>query len=116
MNGVTIVMKTNNLTFTNTERDETITFDESVEYNKKVTVESYVWTSVTDPIAMSTKKVLEVEERLKTVKDPETNEMIQVCQTTTTEKTKRDDWLGKATGIFAGLFGVSLLLTGARKL
>jgi len=116
MNNVTIAMKTNNLTFTDTERDETITFDESVEYHKKVIVESYVWTSVTDPIPMSTKKVLEVVERKKTVTDPETGEPTQVTTTTTTEKTKREDWLGKATGIFAGLFGVSLLLTGARKL
>ena len=42
-NGVTLLVKQNRLRFTQTERDEVIHYDESVQENTRVTVESFVW-------------------------------------------------------------------------
>ena len=52
-NGVTLLVKENRLNFTETERDEVINYDESVSENTRITVESYVWSSATQPTAFS---------------------------------------------------------------
>jgi len=58
--GRTVKLKTNNLNFTATERDETINIDEEVGELDGVKIEFLVWKSVDDPIAFSKKKVDEV--------------------------------------------------------
>ena len=42
-NGATLLVKENRLRFTETERDEIISYDESVLENTRITVESFVW-------------------------------------------------------------------------
>jgi hypothetical protein len=109
--GIVLGMKTNDLTFSDLQRDERLTFDENAEFNKELIIESYVWSSVQDSLALSTKKEFSVVETVKVVTDPETGEQLTVAQSQTRVKPdKRNDWLGKATGIFAGLAGISLLL------
>jgi len=58
--GRTVKLKTNNLNFTATERDETINIDEEVGELDAIKIEFLVWKSVDDPIAFSKKKVDEV--------------------------------------------------------
>jgi len=53
-NGAKIgVVKENRLNFTETEIDEVISYDESMEANTRATVESFVWSSATQPTAFS---------------------------------------------------------------
>jgi len=42
-NGVTLLVKENRLRFTQTERDEIINYDENIQENTRITVESFVW-------------------------------------------------------------------------
>ena len=58
--GSTIKLKTNNLNFTETQRDETITINEGVGDVNAVKIEFYVWKNVNEPIAFSLKKVDEI--------------------------------------------------------
>jgi len=46
-------IKQNNLNFTETERDEVISYDEDMHGNTRATVESFVWSSATQPTAFS---------------------------------------------------------------
>ena len=66
-----IVMKTNRLNFTLNERDERLQFDESVEFNTKVTVESIVWLSVQEPLPFSNKKIVKLEQKIEKRIEPE---------------------------------------------
>jgi hypothetical protein len=52
-NDVTLLVKENRLNFTETERDEVISYDESVSENTRITIESYVWSSATQPTPFS---------------------------------------------------------------
>jgi len=54
-NGVNILtsVKQNRLNFTETERDEIINYDEDMHGNTRATVESFVWSSATQPTAFS---------------------------------------------------------------
>jgi len=63
-NGVNILttVKQNTLNFTETERDEIISYDEDVKQNTRATVESFVWSSATAPIAFSKKFMIEISE------------------------------------------------------
>ena len=64
-NGVNILpyVKQNNLRFTETERDEIINFDESMEGNTRATVESFVWEWIDKPAgAFSNKYSIEISE------------------------------------------------------
>jgi len=42
-NGATLLVKENRLRFTETERDEVINYDENIQENTRITVESFVW-------------------------------------------------------------------------
>ena len=63
-NGVNILttVKQNTLNFTETERDEVLTYDEDVKQNTRATVESFVWSSATAPIAFSKKFMIDISE------------------------------------------------------
>ena len=61
-NGVTLLVKENRLNFTKTERDEIISYDESVSENTRITVESYVWSSATRPTAFSKMLMIDIKE------------------------------------------------------
>jgi len=54
-NGANILtfIKQNNLNFTATETDEVISYDEDMKGNTRATVESFVWSSATQPTAFS---------------------------------------------------------------
>jgi len=54
-NGADILtfVKENRLNFTETARDEVITYDEDMQRNTRATVESFVWSSATTPSAFS---------------------------------------------------------------
>jgi len=54
-NGVSVLpfVKQNTLRFTATERTETIQYNEGMQENTRVTVESFVWSDVTTPTAFS---------------------------------------------------------------
>jgi len=54
-NGANILtfVKENRLNFTETERDEIISYDEDMQGNTRATVESFVWSSATTPSAFS---------------------------------------------------------------
>ena len=54
--GSTIKLKTNNLNFTETQRDETITINEGVGDVNAVKIEFLVWKSLTEPIPFTLKK------------------------------------------------------------
>ena len=56
------VVKENRLNFTETERDEVISYDEDVKGNTRATVESVVWSSATQPTAFSKKFIIEISE------------------------------------------------------
>ena len=110
-----IVMKTNRLNFTLNERDERLQFDESVEFNTKVTVESIVWLSVQEPLAFSGKKIVKLEQKIEKRIDPITNQEITLCKTNGVQIIERSDWLVKAGSLLAGVLGISLLLSGVKK-
>jgi hypothetical protein len=57
-NGANILttVKTNNLNFTETERDEIINYDEDMQGNTRATVESFVWEWIDKPLAAFSKK------------------------------------------------------------
>ena len=63
-NGVNILtyVKENRLNFTETERDEIINYDEDMQGNTRATVESFVWTSATQPTAFSKMYSIEISE------------------------------------------------------
>ena len=61
-NGVTLLVKENRLNFTKTERDEIISYDESVSENTRITVESYVWSSATTPTPFSKTFMIDITE------------------------------------------------------
>ena len=58
--GRTIKLKTNNLNFTETERDERISINEGIGDIDAVKIEFLVWKSVDNPIAFSKKKITEI--------------------------------------------------------
>ena len=63
-NGVNILttVKENRLNFTETERDEVISYDEDVKQNTRATIESFVWSSATTPTAFSKKFMIDISE------------------------------------------------------
>ena len=61
-NGVTLLVKENRLNFTKTERDEIISYDESVSENTRIKVESFVWSSATRPTAFSKMLMIDIKE------------------------------------------------------
>ena len=60
-NGVVLLTKENRLNFTETERDEVINYDEDVKQNTRATIESFVWSSATQPTAFSKKFTIEID-------------------------------------------------------
>jgi len=63
-NGANILtyVKENRLNFTETERDEVISYDEDMQGNTRATVESFVWSSATAPTPFSKKYSIEISE------------------------------------------------------
>ena len=61
-NGVVLLTKENRLNFTNTERDEILSYDEDVKQNTRATVESFVWSSATAPTPFSKKFTIQISE------------------------------------------------------
>jgi len=63
-NGANILtyVKENRLNFTETERDEVISYDEDMRGNTRATVESFVWSSATAPTPFSKKYSIEISE------------------------------------------------------
>jgi len=63
-NGVNILtfVKENRLNFTETERDEVISYDEDMQGNTRATVESFVWSSATTPTSFSKMYSIEISE------------------------------------------------------
>jgi len=63
-NGANILtfVKENRLNFTETERDELISYDEDMHGNTRATVESFVWSSATTPSAFSKMYSIEISE------------------------------------------------------
>ena len=59
---ITRPLKENRLNFTETERDEVISYDEDMYGNIKATVESFVWPSATQPTAFSKMYSIEISE------------------------------------------------------
>jgi hypothetical protein len=63
-NGVTLLVKENRLRFTNTERDEIINYDENIQENTRITVESFVWEWIDKPAgAFSNKYTIDISEK-----------------------------------------------------
>ena len=63
-NGVTLLVKENRLRFTETERDEIISYDESVQENTRAIVESFVWEWMDKPTgAFSNKYTIDISEK-----------------------------------------------------
>ena len=63
-NGANILtsVKENRLNFTETEREEIISYDEDMKGNTRATVESFVWSSATTPTAFSKKYTIDISE------------------------------------------------------
>jgi len=61
-NGIVLLTKENRLNFTETERDEVINYDEDVKQNTRATIESFVWSSATQPTAFSKKFTIQISE------------------------------------------------------
>ena len=62
-NGVTLLVKENRLRFTQTERDEIINYDENIQENTRITVESFVWEWIDKPAgAFSNKYEIKISE------------------------------------------------------
>ena len=70
----------------------------------RIKIEVYLWKSLDNPIPFS--------ETLKFTLDAD-KEPIDICSAKPT--VKRDDFMSKAVGIFGGLLGISLLISGNRK-
>ena len=63
-NGVTLLVKENRLRFTESERDEIISYDESIQENTRITVESFVWEWMDKPAgAFSNKYSIDISEK-----------------------------------------------------
>jgi len=63
-NGVTLLVKENRLRFTQTERDEVINYNESIQENTRITVESFVWEWIDKPAgAFSNKYEIKISEK-----------------------------------------------------
>ena len=63
-NGVTLLVKENRLRFTETERDEIINYDENIQENTRITVESFVWEWIDKPAgAFSNKYTIDISEK-----------------------------------------------------
>jgi len=64
-NGANILtyVKENRLNFTETERDEVISYNEDMHGNTRATVESFVWSSATAPTPFSKKYSIEISEK-----------------------------------------------------
>ena len=64
-NGANILtyVKENRLNFTETEPDEVINYDEDMKGNTRATVESFVWSSATQPTAFSKKYTIDISEK-----------------------------------------------------
>jgi len=63
-NGVTLLVKENRLRFTQTERDEIINYDENIQENTRITVESFVWEWIDKPAgAFSNKYTIDISEK-----------------------------------------------------
>jgi len=63
-NGANILttVKQNTLNFTETEREEIISYDEDVKQNTRATVESFVWSSAITPTPFSKMYSIEISE------------------------------------------------------
>jgi len=62
-NGMTLLVKENRLRFTATERDEIISYNESIQENTRITVESFVWEWIDKPTgAFSNKYEIKISE------------------------------------------------------
>ena len=61
-NGVVLLTKENRLNFTQTEKDEILSYDEDVKQNTRATIESFVWSSATQPTAFSKKFTIEISD------------------------------------------------------
>jgi len=62
-NGVTLLVKENRLRFTQTEQDEIINYDENIQENTRITVESFVWEWIDKPAgAFSNKYTIDISE------------------------------------------------------
>ena len=62
-------------------------------------------------------KMFSVTQQIENKIDPLTGETVTLCKSDTCVKpAKRDDWLSKGVGLFGGLLGLSLLITGVKKL
>jgi len=63
-NGANILttVKQNPLNFTETERDEVISYDEDMQGNTRATIESFVWSSATTPTPFSKTYSIEISE------------------------------------------------------
>ena len=70
----------------------------------RIKIEVFLWKSLDNPIPFS--------ETLRFVLDAD-KEPIDICSAK--PSIKRDDFMSKAVGIFGGLLGVSLLISGNRK-
>ena len=81
-----------------------LTFDESAVDYKALQVKIYLWTE--DNIAVAEPLVFTVKE------DSVPIDVVNPAD----NRIQRDDWLAKGVGIFGGLLGISLLLTGNKKL
>ena len=81
-----------------------LTFDESAVDYKALQVKIYLWTE--DNIAVAEPLVFTVKEDSVPIYVVNPND----------NRIQRDDWLAKGVGIFGGLLGISLLLTGNKKL
>jgi len=63
-NGVTLLVKENRLRFTQTEQDEIINYDENIQENTRITVESFVWEWIDKPAgAFSNKYTIDISEK-----------------------------------------------------
>ena len=63
-NGVTLLVKENRLRFTQTEREEIINYDENIQENTRITVESFVWEWMDKPAgAFSNKYTIDISEK-----------------------------------------------------
>ena len=116
--GLVIDMKYNNLNFTLTNRDVTLTFDQNAHFNETLTLESYVWLSAQEPLTFSTKKVFTVTQEIKQIIDPITNETTTLCQSRTNveeSSIKRTDGFSKLGGLIAGITAVSLTMIAIGK-
>jgi len=63
-NGVTLLVKENRLRFTETERDEVLNYNENIQENTRITVESFVWEWMDKPAgAFSNKYTIDISEK-----------------------------------------------------